>query len=246
MKIFPLSEGSFTIDQTKVFIPFDVHSDNLQERPRGSLLVEIQPFLVVTDNDIILFDSGLGYSQNGVLQIIENLASAGFSSTDVTKVLMSHLHRDHAGGLIIQDTFSKKPFLTFPNAHHYINQSELAFALSGKSSSYDPLYFSFLSNNEKVILTEGDGHINDQISFKMSSGHSPFHQVFWITEKDKTIFFGGDEAPQLQQMRTRFVAKYDANGKRAMELRQQWWMEGGERHWTFLFYHDIKSPYVSL
>ena len=66
MNIFPLSEGSFTIDQTKVFIPFDVHSDNLQERPRGSLLVEIQPFLVVTDDDIVLFDSGLGYSKNGV------------------------------------------------------------------------------------------------------------------------------------------------------------------------------------
>ena len=118
MKIFPLSEGSFTIDQTKVFIPFDVRSDNLNERPRGSLLVEIQPFLVVTDNDVILFDSGLGYSKHGVLQIIENLASAGFSSSDVTKVLMSHLHRDHAGGLIIKDTFSKKLFLTFPNANH--------------------------------------------------------------------------------------------------------------------------------
>jgi len=246
MKIFPLSEGSFTIDQTKEFIPFDVHSDNLQDRPRGSLLVEIQPFLVVTDNDIILFDSGLGYSKNGVLQILENLASVGFSSSDVTKVLMSHLHRDHAGGLIMQDTFSKKPFLTFPNAYHYINQSELAFAQSGKSSSYDPSYFSYLSNNEKVIQTEGDGQITDQISFKMSSGHSPFHQVFWIADKDQVTFFGGDEAPQLQQMRTRFVAKYDANGKRAMELRQQWWLEGGEQHWTFLFYHDIKSPYVSL
>ena len=48
MKIIPLSEGAFTIDQTKVFVPFDVEKDNLQERPRGSLLVEIQPFLVVT------------------------------------------------------------------------------------------------------------------------------------------------------------------------------------------------------
>ena len=147
--------------------------------------------------------------------IIENLASAGFSSSDVTKVLMSHLHRDHAGGLIIKDTFSKKLFLTFPNANHYINQSELAFAQSGMASSYDPAYFSFFSNNEKVILTSGDGKINDQISFKMSSGHSPFHQVFWIAEKDQTIFFGGDEAPQLQQMRTRFVAKYDAEIGRA-------------------------------
>jgi glyoxylase-like metal-dependent hydrolase (beta-lactamase superfamily II) len=97
MKILPLSEGTFTIDQSKVFLPFDPEKDQLQDRTRGSLLVEIQPFLVVTEKDLILFDSGLGYANSGVMQIIENLASVGYASTDVTKVLMSHLHRDHAG-----------------------------------------------------------------------------------------------------------------------------------------------------
>jgi hypothetical protein len=80
----------------------------------------------------------------------------------------------------------------------------------------------------------------------MSSGHSSYHQVFWLKEKNEIIFFGGDEAPQLQQMKTRFVAKYDADGKRAMELRQQWWEQGEEEHWTFLFYHDIKTPSIRL
>jgi glyoxylase-like metal-dependent hydrolase (beta-lactamase superfamily II) len=79
----------------------------------------------------------------------------------------------------------------------------------------------------------------------MSGGHSPHHQVFWIHENDEIVFFGGDEAPQIQQMRTRFVAKYDADGKRAMELRQQWWQEGEREHWTFLFYHDIKTPFIT-
>jgi hypothetical protein len=67
-----------------------------------------------------------------------------------------------------------------------------------------------------------------------------------LKEKNEIIFFGGDEAPQLQQMKTRFVAKYDADGKRAMELRQQWWEQGEEGHWTFLFYHDIKTPSIRL
>lgn len=47
-------------------------------------------------------------------------------------------------------------------------------------------------------------------------------------------------------MKNKFVAKYDFNGKKAMELRQQWWKEGTEKHWTFLFYHDIKTPYITL
>jgi uncharacterized caspase-like protein len=73
MKIIPLSEGAFTIDHTKVFIPFDTQKDNLQDRSRGSLLVEIQPFLVITEHDVILLDAGLGFSKNGVLQLYEIL-----------------------------------------------------------------------------------------------------------------------------------------------------------------------------
>ena len=98
MRIYPLSEGSFTIDQTKVFVPFDTASENLQNRPKGSLLVEIQPFLVVTEQDIILFDTGLGYFNNaGILQLHDNLMQIGIDPSSVTKVFMSHLHKDHAG-----------------------------------------------------------------------------------------------------------------------------------------------------
>jgi len=31
-----------------------------------------------------------------------------------------------------------------------------------------------------------------------------------------------------------------------MELRQKWWKEGNELGWTFLFYHDIKTPYLKI
>src|ERR1700730_13000311 len=99
MKIIPLSEGAFTIDKSKLFVPFDTSSDNLQERPVGSLLVEVQPFVVVTPEDILLLDTGLGFEKEGALQIHRNLLNAGIHPEDVTKVLMSHLHKDHAGGI---------------------------------------------------------------------------------------------------------------------------------------------------
>jgi hypothetical protein len=31
-----------------------------------------------------------------------------------------------------------------------------------------------------------------------------------------------------------------------MELRQKWWEQGEQEHWTFLFYHDIKTPIITL
>ena len=106
MKIFPLSEGSFTVDKTKQFIPFDQSEHSLQSRPSGSLLVEIQPFVVITSKDILLLDTGLGFAiedlaneKKGRLQIHYNLAAVGISPSDITKVLLSHLHKDHSGGI---------------------------------------------------------------------------------------------------------------------------------------------------
>ena len=61
MKIIPLSEGTFTIDKTKLFVPFDDEIHDLQQRPVGSLLVEIQPFIIITSKDILLLDTGLGF-----------------------------------------------------------------------------------------------------------------------------------------------------------------------------------------
>jgi glyoxylase-like metal-dependent hydrolase (beta-lactamase superfamily II) len=244
MKIIPLSEGAFTIDQTKVFIPFDIQKDNLQDRTRGSLLVEIQPFLVITEHDIILLDTGLGFSKNGVLQLFENLALHGFSSHDVTKVLMSHLHRDHAGGLTLLNTYDHTWHLAFPNAVHYIHEKELHFALYGSNVSYDSNKLKVLEQNEKVVLLSDEGFIDGYIQHQLTGGHSPFHQAFWIKEKNEIAFFGGDEAPQLQQMKTKFIAKYDHDGKRAMEWRQLWWEKAKLEKWKILFYHDITTPSI--
>ena len=58
MKIVPLSEGSFTIDKTRLFVPFNQDEHELNDRPTGSLLVEIQPFLLVTSKDVLLLDTG--------------------------------------------------------------------------------------------------------------------------------------------------------------------------------------------
>ena len=243
MKIIPLSEGAFTVDKTKKFIPFDKAGDDLQVRTVGSLLVEIQPFCIITANDILIIDTGLGFtSPNGTLQIYQNLLNNGINPMEVTKVLISHLHKDHSGGISKEDKLLQQKFLTFPNATYFVNKQELAFALEKGNASYTPEEFDILVNSDRVVLTEGDGTIDDYISYQLTGAHSPYHQVFWIEEDGHKVFFGGDVAPQLQQMKNRFIAKYDFDGKKCMELRQQWWQQGQQQKWTFLFYHDIKTP----
>ena len=247
MKIIPLSEGAFTIDKTKKFIPFNKDEDNLQQRAIGSLLVEVQPFCIITKKDVIVIDAGLGFSnKEGDLQIHQNLLNNDINPLDVTKVLLSHLHKDHSGAISIRDKILHQRFLSFPNATYYVNKEELAFGLDKNNISYVQEDFELLSSVDKVVFTEGNGVIDGYIRYEVTGAHCPFHQVFWIVEDGKKIFFGGDVAPQLQQMKSRFIAKYDFDGKKCMELRQQWWQTGQEEKWIFLFYHDIKTPVVEF
>ena len=245
MKIIPLSEGSFTIDSSKLFVPFNSSSDELQERPVGSLLVEIQPFLVITPNDVLLIDTGLGFAdESGELQLYRNLDAHGIQPGDVTKVLMSHLHKDHAGGVSRVDKTTGERVLTFPKAKYFISRKEFDFALEKGLPSYIPEELECLKGSSQVIFLADNGVIEGYIKYELTGAHSPFHQVFWIVDGNQRIFFGGDDAPQLQQMKNRFVAKYDYDGRKCMELRHKWWQQGESEHWTFLFYHDINSPVV--
>ncbi len=243
MQIIPISEGAFTIDKTKVFVPFNTEQDNLQNRTIGSLLVEVQPFVVITEKDVLLLDTGLGFYKNRELQLHQNLRANGVDPDSITKVLMSHLHKDHAGGVSRKDSLGNYS-LSFPNATYFVQRKELEYALDVGFPSYMAEEISVLSNHSQVVLLDGNGEIDDYIDYEITAGHSPYHQVFWIKENEEIIFFGGDDAPQLQQMKSKFVAKYDFDGRKCMMLRQKWWLEGQENKWTFLFYHDIKSPVV--
>jgi glyoxylase-like metal-dependent hydrolase (beta-lactamase superfamily II) len=245
MIIHPLSEGQFTVDQTKTFVPFDATQDQLTARPAGSLLVEIQPFVVITSQDVIVLDAGLGYRIGDELQLHRQLRAVGVQPEQVTKVILSHLHKDHIGGIAYADRADVNASTvwhpSFPTAMYYVQREELGYALDKPTASYLPSLLQWLSSYDRLALLDGSTQISETIRCELSGGHCPFHQVIWIAENGQTVFYGGDEAPQLQQMKHRFVAKYDKNGKKAMELRANWWQVAEKEHWTFLFYHDVTN-----
>jgi len=242
MKVIPLSEGSFTIDKSKLFVPFETGKDDLQARATGSLLVEVQPFVVITSEDVLLLDTGLGFEKNGVLQLHQNLMDAGINPSEITKVLMTHLHKDHAGAVGRRNPSTDQYELSFPQATYYIQQQELDFAFEKGLPSYIPGELECIKKASNIVLLNGDGVIDGYIKHQITGAHSKYHQVFWIVDGGETIFFGGDDAPQLGQMKKRYSAKYDYDGKKAMELRQTWWEQGEKEGWRFLFYHDVKTP----
>ena len=235
MKIFALEEGSYSVDATKKFIPFDTLTDSPKDRP-ASLFIHVSPFLVKTENDLILLDTGLGYKDTrDELIIHQHIRNAGFEPDDVSLVIMSHLHYDHSGGLVVERGGKLVP--SFPQAQHVIQIKEWETALAGKSSSYHKEIFEALTNNVNITFVDGSGELKPGITYQHSGGHCPYHQVIMIDMEGTKCFFGGDELPEPEQLIRKFIAKYDMDGRKAMELRQQYGMQAAAENWTVLFYH---------
>lgn len=251
--VSPLPEGTYTVDSSKKFIPFDDSKDKVEDRP-ASLLVDIVPFLIKTKNDLIVVDPGLGLPQNGSVpgesphedfQIHENIRQFGFSPDEISMVLLSHLHKDHADGICYGAHGSFN--LMFPNATCFCQEKELEFAFSKKNSrSYTFGKLEFLQQSPALKFLNGDGAINSGIRYEMSGGHTPYHQVFFIESDGKKFFFGGDVVPQPSQIIRRFTAKYDYDGKKSSQLREEYARRGAEENWIFLFFHDGKTPMARL
>jgi glyoxylase-like metal-dependent hydrolase (beta-lactamase superfamily II) len=155
LKAFALYEGSYSVDNSKTFIPFDPAIHNPKDRP-ASLFIYVQPFLVETGNDLIILDTGLGFhNAQGELIIHENIRNAGYDPSDVSLVLMSHLHFDHAGGMV--NNADGKVSLSFPNAEYVIQRGEWEAAYS-KPSSLTKQRFLILFNAavQYTLLKEAD------------------------------------------------------------------------------------------
>lgn len=241
MKAFSLYEGSYSVDSTKKFIPFDPEKDDRKDR-KGSLFIHVHPFLIQTSSDLILLDTGLGYrDEEGHLILHNNIKKLGFEPQEVSLVLMSHLHQDHASGMVFEK--DGKLQLAFPEADYIVARGEWETAYSGKSSSYKTEVFDVLQRSGNLHLVEGDGSINQQVRYEHSGGHTAFHQVFHVEEGSEHYFFGGDELPEPEQLLRKFAAKYDFDGKKAMYLREEYGNKAAEEGWICMFYHSTGSPF---
>ena len=178
--------------------------------------------------------------------ISEILEKENIHPDQITKVLLSHLHKDHIETTITRTENGFKP--AFPNAKIYIQKRELAFAMENRGNySFDFDTLEKLIELENIVWMDEDrGNITDEISFEVVGGHTPFMQVFWIKESNETVFYGADNLPQQSYLKYHLAYKSDFDGKRAMNLRIKWEKEAVENHWKVLLYHDLEKSRVRI
>jgi glyoxylase-like metal-dependent hydrolase (beta-lactamase superfamily II) len=237
MKIIPLKEGNYSVTKNKEFTELN------EFLPATDLKMAINPFLVIVGEERILLDTGLGtIDTDGMPLIYRNLEKERVKPTAITKILLSHLHKDHIEGL--GQMKNGKLISNFPEAEIFLQKRELAFALEQKDvPSYNPRLLEKLAELPNLIFMEDDeGMISNEISYQVTGGHSPFHQVFWIREQKQTAFYGADNLPQRGYLKLHIAYKSDYDGKKAMMLRQEWERKANKEHWAVLLYHDMKLP----
>ena len=235
MQVYTLNEGSYSVAADKKFVPFDPSKDNPKDRP-ASLFISVQPFLVELNNSLILLDTGLGYSnEEGNMILHENIKRAGFKPEDVEYVLMSHLHFDHAGGMVHKTESGME--LSFPNATYVIQRGEWEGAFTNSSSSYRTEIFEFLQRNAQLLFVDESGQFTPEISHELTGAHTPYHQTWLLDDGTDKVFFGGDVLPEPEELLRKFIAKYDFDGRKAMELREEFGKRAAAENWNCLFYH---------
>ncbi|MEP5730550.1 MAG: N-acyl homoserine lactonase family protein [Sulfitobacter sp.] len=125
---------------------------------------------------VILVDTGYDHVEAGQrdrpirLDPREALAPLGLTPDDITEVIVTHLHYDHAGGLAL-----------FPNAHLHLQTAEMAYA-TGPCMCHDVLRMPFTAGHiceavmrlfaGKLTFHDGDAQITEGVSVHCIGGHS--------------------------------------------------------------------------
>ena len=237
LRIWPLPEGRFTVGWDKRFVP---HTDG-EPKPPATLFISVTPFLVETPSDLLLLDTGLGKYAHGrdATFLTDGIRRAGFEREDVTRVLLSHLHFDHAGGAVLDAGGTDQP--TFPNAAYVVQTGETDAPYSGVSAEARDRVLHTLGTAGQLVTVEGAGFLTDEIEFERTGGHTRDHQIFRFHTAGRTAVFGGDVVPSPGQITRSFRAKYDFEPERSQAERGRIAREAAEGGHLLLLYHSTDA-----
>lgn len=220
----------------------------------SSAIVGINPILVKTGPYNVLLDAGLGWGLDAgsdypdVSNVKTNMEIFGLYPEDITHVILSHLHYDHAAGCSFTDAQSKTR-ATFPNATYFVHQKEWEYALSQvqkeqQSSGADYRLDDFyrLIADEKVeLLTQNSNNILDGITAIRTGGHTPGHQIVIISNNGQYAYYLGDLLPSSAHLNRYAMSNIDSNPIQAKKKKVQLLRSAYDENASLLLYHSLFS-----
>jgi glyoxylase-like metal-dependent hydrolase (beta-lactamase superfamily II) len=206
----------------------------------------------------LIVDTGIGHKWSEKLQKIyaidhaqETLASAlsqeGLRFDQITDVVLTHLHFDHAGGATVRNEAGELA-PAFPNAKYYIQKDNYDWATrpnSREAASYLPENFEPLMKAGKLIICNGVQDFESKIqwpgfSVVVSYGHTIGLQCPKITIEDKVFFYPSDLIPTSAHVPLPWVMGYDIHVIKILDEKEAVLKEAAAGDWIFVYEHDPK------
>ena len=245
--------GTFRSDAGALFGPVPrmlwdrLVTDEIDHEHR--LLQALNCLLVETPAGRVLIETGIGERVGDKVRemrryegrpIVAAMETAGFDPATVDLVVMSHLHFDHAGGLMRSD--GKK---AFPRARIVAQQAEWEIALSSNSrivASYDQLELRLVQRWGKRGMVDGDMELLPGVSVIRTGGHSKGHQAILVRGTRQSLAFFGDLGMRPWSANPRWVTSFDDFPLDSVEAKGELFRRAVDEEWLIALSHEPLTP----
>ena len=171
-------------------------------------------------------------------------AIAGFSVEEITIVVNTHLHFDHAGGNTTRNA-SGDIVPTFPNARYFVSQDEHEHAEAPHErdrASYLPENWRPLRESNQLELKPTDYEVVAGLRMENIAGHSRTMQCARLERGGETVFSFADLVPTRAHVPPAWIMGYDLYPVETLEAKKRLLPQAARENWLCFFYHDPDEP----
>lgn len=216
------------------------------------LLQALNCLLVETPAGRVLVETGIGERVSDKVRdmrgyegspIVPALAAAGFEPASVDVLAMSHLHFDHAGGLLLADGTR-----AFPRATIVAQRAEWEIALGDNPrlvASYDQPEVRLVRSWGEEGWADGEREILPGVSVVPTGGHSAGHQAVVVRGEGggaRTLAFFGDLAMRPWAANPRWVSSFDDFPLDSVTVKASLFAQAADENWVVVLSHEPLTP----
>lgn len=233
-------------------LPYFIWHDKVELDERHRLRMNLNLLLIQTGDRNILVDTGVGNRLNKRRKEIYNpsefllpdsLKAINLETKDITDIIMTHLHFDHAGGLVTEK--DGMDYLTFPNATCHIQSKEWEMAKNpdklNKAAYQFEHQLTLLDQQGKINLIDGTTEIVKDVFVHYVGGHSVGSQIIEVIKDGKLYIYAGDIIPTRYHLPAAITSGYDVSRADSFAAKQMIYDKLQSSEGFLLLDHDVNE-----